>query len=486
MYAVSGLARVYISFFLFLCLALFSTATLANDGYWSTYERRFVPQSEVNRNVQRILDSSVKKPTGSTLGASPTAPTISKNPAGGLSATTQNTIKTMGQPSSFNSTLNNSVSSAKTALKGCVRSPACAGRALGGGAIIYEGIQAWKEVYDYVYADGQVSESLVVELTDTYPNDSGYLLYGRNPNVPIIYPTVVSACQAIAASVGQTFTGLRSTNNLCCETVTSSGSRDGWCTNYTNSTECAPDTIKISGICVSNKRQTVPVSHSELDQSIDDSYSPEVSDAPIVLLSGEPESINLSTPAPAELPSTTTTSTDSSGQTTTSVTNETINYNVTNNNTSSPSINSSTTSTITKYDSNSNVVDTSTSTTTESGVQPDVSPSAPPIEFELPAFCSWATIVCDWIGWTKEGVEGEEPDLSVLISEFEPDENEYTSSIGAGSCPAPMSLNLGIINRTVEVSYQPFCDFLDMIRPLVIAGAWLLSAFMYVGVLRRG
>ncbi|AXH73050.1 MAG: 50-kDa virion protein [Inoviridae sp.] len=477
MYVISNVPRVYIAVIFFLCLASFSTATLGADGYWSTNERRFVPQSEVNRNVQRILDSSVRKPTGSTLGASPTSPTVTKNPAGGLSSTTQNTIKTMGHPSTFNSTLNNSVSSARTALKSCVRSPACAGRALGGGAIIYEGIKAWKDVYEIVYDD-----------TDNSFNQLDPKPYQYSPEQLPSGSITTTDCRDVG--VGSCVLVFKArqfgndpTRDIGCNTSRPDATFLG---SVWSNSPCVYYPHSLGGDVPYPPENIKPISLSDLDNMIDDGYEPAVSDAPIVLLSDNPESISLSTPPPVDLPSTTTTSTNSSGQTTTSVTNNTINYNVTNNNTSSPSINSSTSSTTITYDNNSNVVDTSTSTTTENGVQPDVSPSAPPIEFELPSFCSWASIVCDWIGWTKEGVEGEEPDLINLISEFEPDEGEYISSIGAGSCPAPMSIYLSLIKQTVEVSYQPFCDFLEMIRPLVIAGAWLLSAFMYVGVLRRG
>ncbi|AXH77508.1 MAG: 50-kDa virion protein [Inoviridae sp.] len=489
MYAVSSPYRVYISFFLFLCVAFLSAPTLANDGYWSTNERRFVSQQEVNRNVQRILDSSVRKPTGSTLGASPTAPTVTKNSAGGLSATTQNTIKTLGQPSAFNSTLNNSVSSAKTALKSCVRSPACAGRALGGGTIIFEGIKAWQNVYEFYVDDNGVIHTLGVAQTLPFipPED-------RTPSYFDDFGRGINLSKKSYSSCPSTFEGIYK-NMTCSET-----------SSYYNGHYCRTDLetggyhlvgylsiSDVSGTCQYQRSQPplmerplIPVSLLDLDNSIDESYQPSVSDAPIVLLSGEPESITLSTPSSADLPATTTTSTDSLGQMTTAVTNNMITYNVTNNNTSSPSINSSVIENTTVYDSTSNIIGTSTSTTTESGVQPDVLPSAPPIEFELPSFCSWATIVCDWIGWTQEPLDYDEPDLTVLISEFEPDEYEFNLGIGDGVCPAPIQLNITFIGKTVEVSYEPFCEFVSMIRPFILAAAYLFAAYLYIGVLKRG
>lgn len=500
MYAFSNSNRIYTLIFLCLCAAFLLAPTVANasDGYWSTQEKRFISQSEATNRVNRMLSQATSYPSGSTLSTTSSAPTVSKNPTGGLSASTNQVLRTMGQPSGFSSTSNFSLNSAKTALKSCVRSPSCAGRALGGGAIIYEGIQGWKDVYDFtlgddnqIYkpspndeefpADGE-KEVYVPPYSGTEPyvtSNPDSIRVGRNSahNYP------VPSANVLVEEIGDGAFVLK----LSCPRIQYNTTRVfvGW---LSNTRKCQ---FSSSGNTPeSNKpKPLVPASPSELDNSIDEGYEPAASDAPIVLLSDTaPATIELSTPAPVELSPETKTITDSNGQTSTAVTNRTITYNVTNNNTATPSISSTITETTNTYDQNSNLVNTSTSTKTDAGVQHEApAPSAPlELDFELPSFCSWASIVCDWIGWTKEGIEGEEPDLINLISEFEPYEHEYNSSIGSGSCPAPMSLNLGIINRTVEVSYQPFCDFLDMIRPLVIAGAWLLSAFMYVGVLRRG
>lgn len=47
-----------------------------------------------------------------------------------------------------------------------------------------------------------------------------------------------------------------------------------------------------------------------------------------------------------------------------------------------------------------------------------------------------------------------------------------------GTCPAPLQLNL--LGNTVDISWQVFCDIAVLIRPLIIAGAYLGVMFMFV------
>lgn len=49
----------------------------------------------------------------------------------------------------------------------------------------------------------------------------------------------------------------------------------------------------------------------------------------------------------------------------------------------------------------------------------------------------------------------------------------------SSGCPAPLSISIG--GHTITISYQPFCDYAEAFRPLVVAGAWLTAAFIIVG-----
>lgn len=481
MYAVSYSSRIYSFIFLCLCAAVL-LAPSVNAAVYPDWDDLRYDLDTLKRDVDRSVREMTKRPTNTTLTPSNSAPAITKNATGGLSATTNNILKTMGQPSTFSSTSNYSLSSAKNALKSCVRSPSCAGRTLGGGAIIYEGINAWKDVYDLLQ-DPVTNDITMPNPDGVVPDAPDYPNPGVTHNSESRLISIDSPCP----------TDIGGYTVMFCEPYDDKNQRAivcgvGW-----------GGSLKLVGIDRSTYRcqyaggspwepevPRVPASPEQLDDLIDEGYEPAVSDAPIVITGGgSPGTIELSTPAPAQLPSETRTETSSAG-TTTTVIDRTINYTVTNNNTASPSISSSVTETSTTYDSNSNVVNTSTSTTSNPAVAPDPVAADPVVDFELPSFCSWASIVCDWIGWTQEPLGEDEPDLSQLITVFEPDEDDFDLGIGSGSCPAPMMLNLGIIGKTVEVKYDPFCSFLEMIKPFVLAAAYLFAAYLYVGVLRRG
>lgn len=53
----------------------------------------------------------------------------------------------------------------------------------------------------------------------------------------------------------------------------------------------------------------------------------------------------------------------------------------------------------------------------------------------------------------------------------------------AGSCPAPVTRSL-THGKTVTMSFQPTCDFASMMRPVIIAAAFLGAAFIVSGSVR--
>lgn len=54
---------------------------------------------------------------------------------------------------------------------------------------------------------------------------------------------------------------------------------------------------------------------------------------------------------------------------------------------------------------------------------------------------------------------------------------------GSASCPVPMSFN--VHGHVINISWQPFCDSLDMIKPFLLAMAWLSAAFIMLGARRE-
>lgn len=71
----------------------------------------------------------------------------------------------------------------------------------------------------------------------------------------------------------------------------------------------------------------------------------------------------------------------------------------------------------------------------------------------------------------------EEEKLKTVESQFEFTPESGFS--GAGVCPAPINVALG--GQQFSISWQPFCNSLSMIRPLVLAFAWLAAAFIILG-----
>lgn len=104
---------------------------------------------------------------------------------------------------------------------------------------------------------------------------------------------------------------------------------------------------------------------------------------------------------------------------------------------------------------------------------------------EWPAFCTWASVVCEFIDWVRSDDEQyEKPE--VPWDETEPEMEAWSSGIGGGTCPAPVShtVTIGGMSGTLAFSVQPICDAGVLLKPLVIAIASLLGLYI-VGGWRR-
>lgn len=98
-----------------------------------------------------------------------------------------------------------------------------------------------------------------------------------------------------------------------------------------------------------------------------------------------------------------------------------------------------------------------------------------------PGFCSWATVVCDFIDWFR--TEPEEPE-HVPLPYLDLEIPDYDSGLpSSANCPSPLIIDLTLFGSH-EFSYEPACDLATTIRPGVLAMAYLLSAYILVGVRR--
>lgn len=109
-----------------------------------------------------------------------------------------------------------------------------------------------------------------------------------------------------------------------------------------------------------------------------------------------------------------------------------------------------------------------------------VVPSTP--SANLPAFCSWAGIVCDFINWMEDKpVQKPQPQLPVNPA---PAGSSWSSGLGDGSCPAPYPFK--VLGASFTLDLSPICDLMTDIRGLVLAACGLIAAFILAGTTRRG
>jgi len=103
----------------------------------------------------------------------------------------------------------------------------------------------------------------------------------------------------------------------------------------------------------------------------------------------------------------------------------------------------------------------------------------------LPAFCSYAPMLCDFLGWVKDDklpVENENQPVELVAPDVTFNQNVYISP--NQSCPAPTIISFGGIN--IPVDYSMFCNVLEIIKPAVISVAFISAIFIVSGVRDNG
>lgn len=101
----------------------------------------------------------------------------------------------------------------------------------------------------------------------------------------------------------------------------------------------------------------------------------------------------------------------------------------------------------------------------------------PPNQTDWPEFCAWGKPVCDFIDWFKSDHELPE-DIELPYEEREIEWQHRDSGLGGGSCPAPITA--AVLDTSVEFGYEGICGFMEYMRPVAIACAWISAAFIVV------
>jgi len=111
----------------------------------------------------------------------------------------------------------------------------------------------------------------------------------------------------------------------------------------------------------------------------------------------------------------------------------------------------------------------------------DPSDPAPPGDAtgqELPAFCEWAKVVCDFIDWYKKEPKIPE-DEEFPYEDISPEAMEdYDSGMSGGTCPAPEIIP--VLDGEFELQWDGLCTFVEYLNPLLQGCAWIAAAFIVV------
>lgn len=155
---------------------------------------------------------------------------------------------------------------------------------------------------------------------------------------------------------------------------------------------------------------------------------------------------------------------------------------------------------------------------TDGDGEPDAYDPAQPeqgTEFQLPNFCSWAPAVCDfftvqkadnkdiknnqreqieqdktffekaseWFDWSQTDDELPDNESPEIVEHVTPDLREDAISWGA-SCPADVSIPISLqgVSSTLVFSWSPWCQLLSIIKPAIIASAYIGAAFIVLGL----
>lgn len=114
--------------------------------------------------------------------------------------------------------------------------------------------------------------------------------------------------------------------------------------------------------------------------------------------------------------------------------------------------------------------ETKTETTTDPVTGNQTTTGTSTGSLQLPAFCDWAGIVCEWIGWTKE--QPDEPEeLKPVFEEIEVPYTPFSIANFNAQCPPDEQLSLTLMDQEMSFVFpmKPFCDFFSGIKPFVIA-----------------
>jgi hypothetical protein len=136
-----------------------------------------------------------------------------------------------------------------------------------------------------------------------------------------------------------------------------------------------------------------------------------------------------------------------------------------------------------QYPSQTNVnsnTDTQASTTQPNASGTTTTNSHSTTSTELPAFCSYASKLCDWLDWSQAmPLDEEKKEVEIKTSDIAFNQTAYINV--SASCPSPVSVSFGNFGN-INIDFTMFCNVLSIVRPAIISASLLGAIFIVMGV----
>lgn len=231
---------------------------------------------------------------------------------------------------------------------------------------------------------------------------------------------------------------------------------------------------------------TEPVSVSDIESAVQSNYTPEPSDFPFLIpeidLGADDVNAEITDAPRLQAPPVTTTIYDANGDPVeVQETNTWIDLAPKDNPSKQPAVDAVETEKTDTYNKSGEQTGSKTET------KPQVAPPAggiviPPAPLDIPTDCAFMPTLCEWLDWFKKDEPPEEPNFDDLKQVI--DLRDYQENVTIGpttqQCPEPMEFTVPYVNATVAVSWQPFCDLADLVRPLLLLLAYFGGAVLTI------
>lgn len=419
-----------------------------------------VPRGNVSVNISPTTgyyvtnNTTVRLPHGVSTTPSAGASTVTKY-SGGLkqSIPTGITINAVKKSAPLPVTVRASTPSLKGAAKGLLRAN-LAGLALGAG------LQQLLNGVEWVMGEG----GRIVKITEIPPDDLVGPWCDNSLGCGFSSPQVAADAQLSRHCPQREFCPYEAVrvNDYNYDYVGSNGSIIGKASRSVDSS--CPDGYVFNSKHSCVMTQYLPVSQSDLDDAVDNSYIPDPTDWKNLVPHLTPDDIEITWAPSLQGEPKTTTEYDADGNPhKIRETNIWYDFDIRDNPSPQPKIDLKEREE-TKTFEDGVLTGTTTTESTASAGSDDTSQPPP----ESPIDCDLFPTACAWFEWTKEEPVEPDDDLSGLLQEVPIVSETYTITGGVAACPAPLVLDLSVFGSR-EVSYQPLCDLASTMKFLYLA-----------------